>query len=139
VFAYVIIFLDNTGKEVLMNNKITLVGLPDKLKKLRHSRGLSQGQLGKKLGINVQLVSKYERGIVCPPTGMMVKIASLFSTSLDYLLRNEADVAINKIKSQELLKHIEEIEKLPEKDQLVLTSLLDAYIKKYKFEQLAHA
>ncbi len=52
---------------------------------------------------------------------------------------DEADVAIIKIKSQEFLRHIEEIEKLPEKDQQVLTSLLDAYIKKYKFEQLAHA
>jgi hypothetical protein len=69
----------------------------------------------------------------------MVKIASVFDVSLDYLLRDEADVAINKIKSRELLKHIEEIEKLPEEDQVVLTSLLDAFIKKHKFEQLARA
>ncbi len=121
------------------NNKATISGLPDKLKKLRRSRGLSQGQLGNKLGVNVQLISKYERGVVCPPTNMVVRIASVFDVSLDYLLRDEANMAINKIRSRELLKHIEEIEQLPEEDQQVLTSLLDAFIKKYKFEQLARA
>ena len=120
-------------------NKSIISGLPDKLRKLRRSRGLSQGQLGNKLGINVQLISKYERGVVCPPTNMMVRIASVYDVSLDYLLRDEADAAINKIKSRELLKHIEEIEKLPKEDQKVLTSLLDAFIKKHKFEQLARA
>lgn len=80
-----------------------------------------------------------EGGGVCPPTNMMLKIASVFDVSLDYLLRDEANVAINKIKSQKFLKHIEEIEKLPEKDQLILTNLLDAYIKKHKFEQLTQS
>ena len=50
------------------NNKAILPGLPDKLKKIRQSRGLSQGQLGQKLGVNVQLISKYERGFVRPQT-----------------------------------------------------------------------
>lgn len=121
----------------MSKNKAILPGLPDKLKRLRQTRRLSQGQLGQKLSVNVQLISKYERGIVCPPTNMMVKIATVFNVSLDYLLRDEADVAINKISSQKLLKHIEEIENLPEEDQRILTNLLDAYIKKHKFEQLA--
>ena len=48
-------------------------------------------------------------------------------------------LAINKIKSQELLKYIEKIEKLPGKNQRILTNLLDTYIKKHKFEQLAQS
>ena len=68
---------------------------------------------------------------------MMVKIAAVFNVSLDYLLRDEDNVAVNKLSNQELLKCIEEIEKLPEEDQKILTSLLDAYIKKHKFESLA--
>lgn len=112
-------------------------GLPDKLKRLRQSNGWSQGQLGKKLGVNVQLISKYERGVVCPPTPMIVKIASVFDVSLDYLLRGEGDVAVNKLSNRELLKCIEEIDKLPKEDQKILTNLLDAYIKKHKFESLA--
>lgn len=121
------------------DNKAFSTTLPDKLKRLRQSHGWSQGQLGQKLGINVQLVSKYERGVVCPPTPMMVKISSTFNVSLDYLLRDDTNTAVNKIKNQELLKKIEEIESLPEEDQRVLTNLLDAYIKKHKFEVLAHS
>lgn len=116
-----------------------LLDLPNKLKKLRQSRGWSQGQLGKKLGVNVQRVSKYERGIISPPLNMVVKIASVFEVSLDYLLRNENNVAVNKIKNQELLKRIEEIENLEDEDQRVLTVLLDAFIKKRKFEVLAQS
>ncbi len=121
-----------------MNTKDTvfLAGLPDKLRRLRQNHGWSQGQLGQKLGTNVQLISKYERGVVCPPTPMMVKISSVFNVSLDYLLRNDSDTAVNKIKNQKLLEKLEEIESLPEEDQRVLTNLLDAYIKKHKFEIL---
>lgn len=121
------------------NNTAFPPDLPDKLKKLRQSHGWSQGQLGQRLGINVQLISKYERGVVCPPTPMMVKISSVFNVSLDYLLRDDADTAVNKIKNQALLKKLEEIENLPEEDQRVLTSLLDAYIKKHKFEVLVQS
>ena len=127
--------------EVIMNTNNTAFtpDLPDKLKKLRQSHGWSQGQLGQRLGINVQLISKYERGVVCPPTTMMVKISSVFNVSLDYLLRDDEDTAVNKIKNQALLKKLEEIESLPEEDQRVLTSLLDAYIKKHKFEVLVQS
>ncbi len=121
------------------NNTAFPPDLPDKLKKLRQSHGWSQGQLGQRLGINVQLISKYERGVVCPPTPMMVKISSVFNVSLDYLLRDDADTAVNKIKNQALLEKLEEIESLPEEDQRVLTSLLDAYIKKHKFEVLVQS
>ncbi len=67
---------------------------------------------------------------------MVVKTASVFEVSLDYLLRNENNVAVNKIKNQELLKRIEEIESLEDEDQRLLTVLLDAFIKKRKFEAL---
>lgn len=50
---------------------------------------------------------------------------------------NENNVAVNKIKNQELLKRIEKIEQLEDDDQRVLTILLDAFIKKRKFEVLA--
>ncbi len=110
---------------------------PQRLKQIRLSRGWSQGQLGKKLGVDLQRISKYERGTSSPPIGMVVKIASTLEVSLDYLLRNEADLAVNKIKNPQLLKKIEEIENLPEKDQETLTILLDAFIKKRKFEALA--
>jgi len=110
------IFFRLLGMEVLMVTKNISFPpeLPEKLKRLRQNHGWSQGQLGQKLDINVQLISKYERGVVCPPTPMMIKIASVFNVSLDYLLLDDADTAVNKIKNQALLEKLEEIESLPE-------------------------
>lgn len=119
-----------------MSDKMVSKGFSNKLKKLRHDHGWSQGQLAKKLGINTQRVSKYERGVITPPSDMMVKIASVYDVSLDYLLREAPNTAVSKIKNKALLKRIEEIENLSEDDQRVLTILLDAFIKKRKFETL---
>lgn len=119
-----------------MDKKMISIGFTSKLKKLRHDRGWSQGQLAKKLNVNTQNISKYERGVITPPTDMMVKIASIYDVSLDYLLRNESNTAASKIKNQTLLRKIEEIDNLSEDDQRVLTILLDAFIKKRKFEAM---
>jgi len=119
-----------------MSDKMVSKGFSDKLKKLRHDRGWSQGQLAKKLGINAQRVSKYERGVITPPSDMMVQIASVYDVSLDYLLREASNTAVSKIRNKTVLKRIEEIENLSEDDQRVLTILLDAFIKKRKFETL---
>jgi hypothetical protein len=46
------------------------------------------------------------------------------------------NVALDRIKSKALLQQIEEISMLPEKDQEVVVSFLDAFIKRRKFEEL---
>ena len=45
---------------------------------------------------------------------------------------------ILKIKNQELLHKIEEINGLPEEDQYTIISFLDAFIKRSKFEELVN-
>ncbi len=109
---------------------------PKKLKELRTKKGWSQGQLGKKIGADLQRISKYERGVMWPTMELMVRIAKVFDVSVDYLIREEKNVAVNKIKNQELLHKIEEVNELPEKDQHAIISFLDAFIKRRKFEEL---
>lgn len=118
-----------------MKNKSVTSELCKKLKVLRHSRGWSQGQLAERFGVSTQRVSRYERGLIIPPTEMTVRIASVYNVSLDYLLRGE-DAPVSKIRNQLLLERIEEIDSLSAEDQRVLTILLDAFIKKRKFETL---
>ena len=128
-----------SGGVDVTNEMEILQNLPEKLKKLRLNKGWSQGQLGQKLGVNVQAISKYENGHACPPTNMVIKIASIYDVSLDYLLRNKSDLAVSKISNNDLLECIEEIENLSSEDQQVLTTLIEAFIKKTKFEQLAQS
>ena len=109
---------------------------PDKLKYLRKDRGWSQGELAKQIGSDMQRISKYERGVVYPTTEMLVRIADVFQVGLDDLIRDGFEVKTNSMKNQELLNRFQEVSDLPEQDQSILINLLDAYIKRHKFEKL---
>jgi transcriptional regulator with XRE-family HTH domain len=111
---------------------------PAKLRDLRIGRGWSQGQLAQKIGADLQRISKYERGVMWPTMELMVRIATVFDVSVDYLIRDEDNLAVNKIKSKALLHQIEEINKLPDSDQETVITFLDAFIKRRKFEELLH-
>jgi len=112
---------------------------PEKLKKLRKNRGWSQGQLAQKIGADLQRISKYERGVMWPTMELMVRIAKAFDVTVDYLIRDEGNAAISKIKNQTLLHQIEEINNLPDEEQQTVISFLDAFIKRKKFEELIHS
>lgn len=53
---------------------------------LRKLRGLTQGQLGERLNVSFQAVSKWERGENLPDVGLLPALASLLETSIDYIL-----------------------------------------------------
>jgi transcriptional regulator with XRE-family HTH domain len=109
---------------------------PFKLKELRKSRGWSQGQLAKKINADLQRISKYERGVIWPTMELMVKIAKVFEVSIDFLIRDDQNTAVTKIKNQKLLHQLESINNLPKEDQETVVSFLDAFIKRRKFEEL---
>jgi len=111
--------------------------LPVKLKQARSQRGLTQGQLSKKTGVDVQRLSKYERGVLLPTTEVIVKISDALGVSLDYLLKNGKNNIVGQIKDAELLKHVVQVDVLPDKDRHVLKEILEAFIKKHRFEELA--
>ena len=57
----------------------------NKIKELRHSRGITQEELARALGISFQAVSKWECGISLPDITTAPTIASYFGISLDEL------------------------------------------------------
>lgn len=119
-------------------NTVLSPDFPAKLKKIRKNQGWSQGQLAQKIGADLQRISKYERGVIWPTMELMAKIAKVFNVSIDFLIRNDKDTAVGKIKNQKLLSQLEEINNLPEMDQETVVSFLDAFIKRRKFEKLIH-
>ena len=109
---------------------------PQRLRRLRRDRDWSQGQLAQKIGIDKQRISKYERGLSSPPLDILIQIAYSLDVSLDYLLTGKTNGA-EKLKNARLIERIEELEKLPGEYQETLISVLDSFIKRYKFEELA--
>lgn len=59
---------------------------PEKLRELRKSSGLSQGDVGELIGHHFMCVSRWERGVDTPRIQTVIKLASLFSVTTDELL-----------------------------------------------------
>jgi transcriptional regulator with XRE-family HTH domain len=109
-----------------------------RIKRIRQERGWSQAQLATKLNVHQKQISGYERNLHIPSTEVLIKIAKTFNLSLDFLVfedRNES-VGVN-IGDIELLQKLEEIDKLSEQDKNTVKAVLDTFITKSKFQQLA--
>ena len=61
-------------------------GLADKLKTLRKNNNLTRKQVSELLGISVSNMAHYEAGERVPSIKNLIKLASLYKVSVDYLL-----------------------------------------------------
>lgn len=60
--------------------------MESRTKQLRENRGLIQEILASELGITQQMLSKYERDVLCIKVDVLKKIAEYFNVTTDYLL-----------------------------------------------------
>lgn len=60
--------------------------MESRIKQLRENRGLIQKILASELGITQQMLSKYERDVLCIKVDVLKKIAEYFNVTTDYLL-----------------------------------------------------
>ena len=75
----------------------------EKLINLRKSVGLSQEELGNKLDVARQTVSKWELGETTPEMDKLVKMSEIFNISLDELVKDEnREPQINNTNTQKL-------------------------------------
>ncbi len=58
----------------------------ENLKKLRTARSLTQASFGNRVGLSKAVVSKYENGLGYPSFDVLIRIASFFGVTTDYLL-----------------------------------------------------
>ena len=57
------------------------------IQKLRKEKNITQKELGGRLNVSYQAVSKWERGETLPDTMLLLDLASIFETSVDNILR----------------------------------------------------
>lgn len=60
--------------------------MESRIKQLRENRGLIQEILASELGIKQQMLSKYERDVLCIKVDVLKRIAEYFNVTTDYLL-----------------------------------------------------
>ena len=63
--------------------------LGQRIARLRRNKGLTQEDLGDKVGVSSQAVSKWETDSSVPDVTLLVKIANIFDISVDELLGND--------------------------------------------------
>lgn len=60
--------------------------MESRIKQLRENRGLIQEIWASELGITQQMLSKYERDVLCIKVDVLKRIAEYFNVTTDYLL-----------------------------------------------------
>ena len=58
----------------------------ERIRNLREDKDMTQTQVAVFLNCSQRIYSNYERGDVDMPTGILIKLADLHNTSIDYLL-----------------------------------------------------
>ncbi len=86
--------------------------IADKIKALRESRGITQAELARQLGVTRSGVNAWEMGLSVPSTQYVVDLALFFKVSTDFLLGIDSSSTLN-------------IEGLSDSDVCMLRTLID--------------
>jgi transcriptional regulator with XRE-family HTH domain len=120
------------------NGSAAAVG--QRIRRLRQEREWSQAQLGNRLKTHQKQISSYERGIHVPSADVLIRLAELFDVSLDYLLAGTVTNSQRaEIADRDLVRQMELIDKLPPEDKTAIKAVLNSFIVKHRFQELAIA
>lgn len=98
-----------------------------RLGEVRKDKKLSQDDLAKKMDMQGAVIGRYERDEVKPSIDVAAKIAQVLGVSLDYLVGN-TDMLLD----ADVIKKIQEIQNLPEKDRDHLFYVVDNILQNVK-------
>jgi transcriptional regulator with XRE-family HTH domain len=110
-----------------------MISLGKKIRECREAKGLSQSELARQLGTNHSIIGKYERDEVKPTIDVVKKIANILETTVGYLLGESDDT--NLLKDPTMLKRLNDINHLQEKDRDNILYTLDGLLRDAKARQ----
>jgi len=103
--------------------------LGQRLAHVRKERGYTQVELANKVGIIQSLVSDYETDRLRLTAEMAVRFALALNVSTDELLHPKAKKKSGKKPSLKVVRRMEQIEKLPPRQQTVVLTALDSILR----------
>lgn len=72
-----------------------MVDCSQKLKMLREARHLTQLQVAEWVGVSKAMISAYETAIKTPSVEVLIRLARIYSVSVDYLICVESPVGLD--------------------------------------------
>ena len=106
--------------------------LGEQIRGLRKQQGLTQGELGDRIGVSIRSICSYERDECEPPVQTLLKLANALGLTLDELLGGSLVTPKRKKTpnpQRRWIRKIEEIQKLPERKQRAVLQVLDMALK----------
>ena len=101
-----------------------------RLARIRKQRGHTQVELAQAMGLIQSLVSDYETNRLSLSAEMAVRFALALDVSMDELLRPKTrDKSTAKTPSLKVVRRMDEIEKLPPRQQAFVLSALDSILR----------
>jgi transcriptional regulator with XRE-family HTH domain len=106
--------------------------LGTRIARLRRDKGLTQVELAERLGVTQPAVSDYENDDIRLPADVVVQIATILGVSTDELLglKEVAAKGATSPKNRRLYRRLQDIEKLPRRDQQALLRTIEAFLSK---------
>ncbi len=101
-----------------------------RLSEVHKTKKLSQDELGKMLDVHGAVIGRYERDVVKPSIEVTVSISDALEIYLDYLVGN-----IDLLQQKNILKRINDIQKLSKDDRNTVFVLLDTFLRDTKTKQ----
>lgn len=108
------------------------MAFPERLAQLRKDRGLTQQTLADRVNLHVIQIRRYERGTSQPTLDVIRRLAVALSVSADALVFEDDERG----PSEDLRLQFEAIQAMNDEDKKVIASLIDAYIKKHRMEEV---
>jgi transcriptional regulator with XRE-family HTH domain len=102
-----------------------MIQMNERIKKIRKQKGLSQTELGDRIGVSQQVITNYERGLREPDIETLLKIAGALDVTLESLI-GEKPISPEDQTSRAVQKRIEQIKKLTPEKQKAFISFVDA-------------
>lgn len=72
-----------------------LYELCERIAEFRNSLGITQAELGKKLGVTRSAVNSWEMGLSIPQLKHVIEMAGIFNTTVDSLINSSKQVVVD--------------------------------------------
>lgn len=114
--------------------EVTKLNLGEKLQLLRNNNRLSQEELGEKLGVSRQAISKWESGQSTPDLKKLIAISELYNITIDSLVKDEYEFDVFKSNEVSSVDNQEEKKEDNKNAQIVININKDSIFTSHSVE-----
>lgn len=108
-----------------------MLNIGERITQLRKQLNLSQDELAKKAEVSRTIIGNYERNANTPSIEVLAKLAKVFNVTVDFLIGEGELSSFDK----DVLKRLEDIEKLDSDTKQHLFFLIDNVIQNFKTQK----